>query len=113
MATRTIRQHIRRRATIGLGILFGAWLAMGALGIATRGAAPWFAAAMAAGALIFIGGIIYLTFFLRCPRCSGRVGQTIAWALLFQWGWQQRVNFCPYCGVKLDEPVSPSATIAT
>lgn len=109
MAAQTIRQYIRRRAAVVLGVVFGTWLSIGILGAATRGAVPVFAAAMAAAFVVFFVVIVYLTFFLRCPRCSARVGQTIAWAVVLKWGWQQRVNFCPYCGVKLDEPVDNGA----
>jgi hypothetical protein len=45
----------------------------------------------------FAGAILGLVFLVRCPRCGGILG---GFPLSFG---KMRVNFCPYCGVSLDE----------
>jgi len=64
------------------------------------------------GAILFAGAILAMQWTLKCPKCKARVGQTIAMPLAFSWGAGPKINFCPYCGVSLDEPVpgtEPSA----
>lgn len=59
------------------------------------------------GMLLFVGAILAIQFVVRCPRCSAPLGQI---ALTIAFGWlRRRVNFCPYCGVSLDEPVPHKA----
>ena len=53
--------------------------------------------------LSFAAAVVANLFLLRCPRCRGPVG-TIQ-ALLKQRfvSLARAMNFCPYCGVSLDE----------
>lgn len=60
---------------------------------------------IAAAVPVFVGAVLYVGWFLRCPRCRGNLGQTIAMHVAFTWG-RRRINFCPYCMANLDEPVS-------
>jgi hypothetical protein len=55
-----------------------------------------------AGVLGF-GGAILSTIWIKCPRCSVRIGQSIAGAMAIPL-LKPQPNFCPYCGVSLDEP---------
>jgi hypothetical protein len=51
---------------------------------------------------LFFGAVLWLFYAIRCPRCKGRLG-TDAVSLV---GWSRftaQINFCPFCGVKLDE----------
>jgi len=56
------------------------------------------------GFAVFFGAIIALQRSIRCPKCRARLGQTIGMALAFNFGSGPQVNFCPFCGVHLDEP---------
>jgi hypothetical protein len=94
----TIRDYIKRRVrwtmAIGLGgfILFA--FGGGAAGV------PIFAIIGAIG----FGGAILLIGNIRCPRCRASLGQTIAMPVGMYFV-SDKVNFCPYCGVSLDEPM--------
>jgi hypothetical protein len=41
----------------------------------------------AVAAILFLTPLVYLSFFLRCPRCSGRIA----------------IPKCPSCGLRLEE----------
>jgi hypothetical protein len=56
------------------------------------------------GLLIFMGAILALNWAIKCPRCRANLGRTIAMPLGLSWGSGPKINFCPYCGVNLDEP---------
>jgi hypothetical protein len=57
------------------------------------------------GFVFFGGAILALQRFVKCPNCKARLGQTIAMPVALSWGSGPRVNFCPFCGVNLDEPL--------
>jgi hypothetical protein len=57
------------------------------------------------GFALFFGAILALQRLVKCPNCKARLGQTIAMPLALSWGSGPKVNFCPFCGVNLDEPV--------
>jgi len=104
MDSQTIRDYIKRRVRLAFAVLIAAWLAFPVSIAATHGRGPAPSLALLAGA-VFCGVIVYLNWFVKCPRCGARLGQTIAMPLAFSWGRRQ-MNFCPYCAVSLDEPVS-------
>jgi hypothetical protein len=88
-----------------MGVGFGCWLLLaiaGPLGFHGN-QLPLFAII---GVLGF-GGAIISIMFIRCPKCSAPLGQTIAMPTALRIGGRQ-VNFCPYCGVGLDEPMESS-----
>ena len=104
----TIRElllsQLRRLMLVG----FGCWLAFAVAGIAgSSGYVPtWVAFIPFVG---FGGTILSLLFRVRCPRCGGRLGQMAA-LLNPKWrAFNRPVNFCPYCGVSLEEPVAVSS----
>jgi ribosomal protein S27AE len=39
---------------------------------------------------------------VKCPRCGGRFG-ALAGSLVARGFLSRAVNFCPYCGVNLDD----------
>lgn len=45
----------------------------------------------------FAGSVLYVLFFLRCPKCGARIGQAMT--------GMSKLNFCPTCGVSMDTPV--------
>ncbi len=63
------------------------------------GLGTWIAAV---GAVGFAGGLLSVVW-IKCPRCSVRVGQSIANSLVVPF-FKPVPNYCPYCGVSLDEP---------
>ena len=103
----TIRGHIQRRVRWFMAIGFLAWLLIpGWLAIARDHGQPYIPfVAMA----IFASAALGLQLFVRCPKCKirlGQIGVQVGVGIL-----KPKVNFCPYCGVNLDEPLpaAPSA----
>jgi hypothetical protein len=96
----TIRDYIKRRVRmfVGAGIL--GWL-IAASTLAFGQAARW---SPMFGGLVLFGAALALQFFVRCPKCKVRIGQTIAFPVGLTFGSRGKVNFCPYCGVNLDTP---------
>jgi hypothetical protein len=45
----------------------------------------------------FAGSILYMQFFVKCPKCGARLGQSMSSI--------RKPNFCPGCGVSLDSRV--------
>jgi hypothetical protein len=99
-----IREYMatRRRVFIGIGI--ASWLGFaGSIILIPRvEARPWFS-------LIFFGGfaaaILGIMFLLKCSRCGGALGFGSApFTGERTTGIYRRLNFCPYCGISLDEP---------
>jgi hypothetical protein len=109
----TIRDYIRRRmwtwGAVALGswvlVAFGAAISKGGENGALRPLLPL------VGFAGFASAIVAMQFFVKCPKCRARLAQTIAMYVAFQWGGKRPVNFCPFCGVNLDEPV-PGSNLA-
>jgi hypothetical protein len=104
----TIRDYIKRRVRwlFAVGIL--GWLILPAsqlLWPAEKSALPL----AAVGMIVFFGAILALNYFVKCPRCRANLGRTIAMPLALSFGSGPKINFCPYCGVSLDEPVTYGA----
>lgn len=103
----TIRDYVKRRLIVGYGVL--------ALGVAYFLVIARFLAAedgagellVAPGVALAIGGILYLNFALRCPRCKGNLAISPA-AYPLSMSKQHRFNFCPYCGVSADQRIEGS-----
>lgn len=95
----TIRDVIRRRTRQLLLIGLMGWLmfpAAAALGHKNRPVMP----------LFIVGGILFAVAVIglqrvRCPKCAAPLGQ---FAMPIAIAWRRKINFCPYCGVSLDEP---------
>lgn len=97
----TIREYLTRRVRWTFAVAFGGWLVIAlSLSLSNGGPDPIVAAL---GFALFLGAILSLQFAVRCPKCSARLGQTIAMPLALSWGSGPRVSFCPYCGVNFDE----------
>ena len=58
--------------------------------------------AIAFGAIMGIGALLFVNLGIRCPRCNGNLVMT-AQGAAFSLSAKHRVNFCQYCGVSLDE----------
>jgi hypothetical protein len=106
----TIRDYIKRRVWWCVGIAVAGWL-MFPLGAAIAKNLPdgvSKAAVPVVGFVMFGGAILAMQWMVRCPKCKARLGRTIAMPVAFSWGSGPRVNFCPYCGVNLEEPLPHS-----
>lgn len=60
------------------------------------------ALAIAFGAIVGVGALVFVNLGIRCPRCNGNLVMT-AQGAAFPLGRKHRINFCQYCGVSLDE----------
>lgn len=47
--------------------------------------------------VITLVGIVLTAFFIRCPKCGGNLGRTIA--------FEPKAKCCPFCAVSLEEHV--------
>ena len=94
----TIRDYLKRRVRWSMGVGLCAWLSLAVSASAgVRNPLVFFA-----GVLVF-GGATLSMLWIKCPRCSVRLGQSIAGTMAIP-GLKPQPNFCPYCGVSLDEP---------
>jgi hypothetical protein len=72
--------------------------------------------------LVAVSGLVFLAcipawfcyhFRVRCPRCRGNIGRhTRHFGLQKTWLYDV-VNVCPFCGVPLDQPLTPPSTSST
>jgi hypothetical protein len=105
----TIREYIKRRMWTWLALAIGCWLLIALTAVIAKGAHYGPAVFLPlVGFAGFASAIVGLTFFVKCPKCKARLAQTIGMYVAFQWGGRRQVNFCPFCGVNLDEPVPGS-----
>jgi hypothetical protein len=98
----TIRDRIKRRARLMLLVSLSGFLIFGST--ALFGLDRPQPVIVGVGWLIFIGGFVAMRW-IKCPKCSARVGQSIAIPLTLPRFLGQRPNYCLYCGVNLDEPM--------
>lgn len=87
-----------RKATI-IGFLF--WLAFAASIFAQKDGGMFFVSLIPFAG--FGGTILYILFFIKCPRCSAPLGQ-VAMSSRTPFSGKTKLNFCPNCGVNLNEP---------
>lgn len=101
----TIRTFLasRFRKLMLTGIL--AWLGCAAAGFAASAGlvAEWFVFIPFTG---FFLVVLLMLLWVRCPRCGGPLGYIAGFLNAKNRFYQRRANFCPYCGVNLDDPCS-------
>lgn len=103
----TMRDRLKRRVRWCIAVDFGGWLLF-VLGTTTA-SRQTFPILNIVGSVLFGGAILAIQWLVRCPRCSVRLGQ-VAFTLAIP-GLKPQPNFCPYCGVSLDEaPAQPAST---
>lgn len=102
-----IRRYIKKRVLWAWGIGAGAWLVVMLTGVV--GTSSNAHQAIILGFVLVIGAAIAVRF-IKCPKCSTKLGQTVAAHIAMPLG-RPRFNHCPYCGVSLDgpRPDAPSA----
>lgn len=101
----TIRDYVKRRVRWFFAVGALGWLTLPLSGVVAH-EQPGTKVGVALpllGMLVFLGAIIAFNWAIRCPRCRANLGRTIAVPLGLSWGSGPKVNFCPYCGVSLDE----------
>jgi|SRR5687767_13454859 len=94
----TIRDHIARRVAIGYGLAFAGFGLILVLSFVYDGG-PGYAFGFAS--IPFFATIAYMNLGIRCPRCKGNLAITPAIYPTFS--RKHRFNYCPYCGVDIDE----------
>jgi len=97
----TIRDILAARRRKLMILAFAGWLGFVFSGIlATQHGTWWLPFPFFA---LFGSAVLLNMFWLKCPRCAGPLGMTNA-SLTGRVGLlYRRINFCPYCGVSLDE----------
>jgi len=104
MALPTIREALLRKKRWGT-VPFGvAWLL--ALLIISQAANKSLPLVIILPVVVVIAAVIYLSFFIRCPRCRGNIG-ILNVSVSKTVRLLPPISFCPYCGVSLDEPLVP------
>jgi hypothetical protein len=98
----TIREYIKRRMRRAFLFAVIGWASMPLTALIAGGKQlPWQMAIIPiVGMALFFSGI-FVSLRLRCPRCQSRLGQ-IAWPIAVP-VLKPIPNYCPYCGVSLDE----------
>lgn len=98
----TIRQYIKRRVGWGFGAFFGAFLVSAVFTSFAGKGAGVIAISMIAGLVGIVG--YFSILFIRCPKCHANISMTIAIPTAGRI-FGRKVQYCPYCGVSLDEPM--------
>jgi hypothetical protein len=102
ISNETIRDRLKRRVrwAMAIGLTGFALAIVGPFGIPKE-----YASLFAIGPLMFVGAIITVQWFTKCPKCDTRLGQEMAQRIAFTF-FGKKPNFCRYCGVSLDEHCS-------
>ncbi len=102
----TIREFVKHRLLLGLGTILAYFLFIGILGITIGVHEGKPSALFLLIPIPFFLVIIFVNFGIRCPRCDGNLGITIGHAL-FSLFSKHKPNYCPFCGISLNEDCSP------
>ncbi len=98
----TIREELATRRRRLMVLAFLAWLGGGLSAIfRVKDGLPWLPLPFFA---LFGAAVLLHLYWLRCPRCRGPLGIVNASLTKEGGGLRRRINFCPYCGISLDEP---------
>lgn len=99
----TIREHVSKTFRISILFVFLGLLGCVAIGFGgERYIGPHFS--MPLGMLLFVCSGIYGFSLLKCPKCANYLFSVAGYVkrkLLFC----ARVDFCPFCGVSMDEEI--------
>jgi hypothetical protein len=109
----TLRSYIRKRMYWCCAVAVAGWLLIPVAAILGKDVPGTMREPVlpVLGFLMFGGPILVMQRVVRCPKCKANLARTIAMPVAFTWGSGPRVNFCPYCGVSLDQEL-PQAKFA-
>ena len=99
----TIREHVSN--TLRKAILFCFLGLLGCVAIGFGGEryiGPHFS--MPLGMMLFVGSGIYGFSLLKCPKCTNYLFAVAGYAKRKVF-FLSRVDFCPFCGVSMDEEI--------
>lgn len=98
----TIRERVKRRVRRTTCVAFTAWAVAAIALITTHGRTP--APILVLAFIVFAACVLYI-LLTRCPKCSAVLGQCVTNHVGIRMGRMfPRPNYCPYCGVSLDDP---------
>ena len=99
-----LKRRIRRCMAIGLAAWFLPPFSMGVIGglVAPAHIDSHTAGAIYLTGLLVFGGAVLVAGRTLCPACSERIGKMIGMSVAFPF-LKKPANFCPYCGVHLDQ----------
>jgi hypothetical protein len=106
----TIRDRIKRRFRWPQALMTGGILVLILLRLSIRlhwdsmPAVLLLAIAGGVGVIALLIGMTLMFFSIKCPNCGGNL-RNEAYRISRAWG--KRVDFCPYCGIGLDQPLAP------
>lgn len=94
----TIREHLAKKTRLFLGAALACWaFTAGGAFLGTQDTAVFLI-----GFVGFTAAILAMIFLVKCPRCGAKLGQS-GFAFIASRPGAGRPNFCPFCGVRLDE----------
>ena len=88
----TIRETLSTQLFRAKVVSFGSWVLIAAGYFLPKGSALQTLVLVAF--LCFAGSVLYIIYFVKCPKCSARLGQAMS--------GMSKPNFCPGCGVSFD-----------
>lgn len=98
----TIREYLSGRRYKALALILLSWVTCGGSTlIASKTQLDWLPIPFF---LAIIAAMILMWRLVRCPRCSGPVGMFRVSLSGRRTFLNRPINYCPYCGVSLDEP---------
>lgn len=89
----TIRSQLRRRRLL----LWGALALWGIVGLLYARSSTWATWVWVATGV----GLLVAQFWIQCTRCKSHIPSVMGVGLS---KWANPINYCPFCGVSLDEP---------
>ena len=100
----TIREHLKQRFRWGvIAAVVSFVLLIGIVASADGNPGPFFLI----GFIPFMGAVLYMNFAVRCPKCGGNLGLTIAHFIsVGSFGLSKhQASYCPFCGTQIDEEI--------
>ena len=102
----TIREFLAARRRKLIGVVLVAWLGFAASAVyGAQHRIVWLPFVFFA---LFVAAILANLYSLRCPRCRGPLGIANLPLTERRGRLTRKMDFCPFCGVSLDEPWSPT-----
>ena len=104
----TIRDHLTKRKSRFVYWSIASFLALFISLIAGEAldSPPLLVLAMAS-LLSYLVSVAFYQYRVRCPRCGGNVGRHTNYFGVRKTLLYDTVNYCPFCGIHLDQPVEP------